>query len=91
MNTQWGTPVGWTGSREEIAAMYGGTKYQGMGTPSLSPNVLLFSDPKVGRENGYEFDGWSKDGEVFSYTVLGPDRSAEYAQRQPGVTRPQVQ
>lgn len=44
-----------------------------METPSSSPNVLLFSDPKVGRENGYEFDGWSPDGEVFSYT--GMDRN----------------
>jgi hypothetical protein len=52
--------------------MYGGTRFQGMETPSTSPNVLLFSDPKVGRENGYEFDGWSTDGEVFSYT--GMDR-----------------
>jgi hypothetical protein len=72
MSIQWGTPIGWTGTREEIAEMYGGTKYQGMETPSSSANVLLFSDPKVGRENGYEFDGWSADGEVFSYT--GMDR-----------------
>lgn len=72
MTDNWGTPVGWTGTREEIAALYGGTKYQGMETPSTSPNVLLFSDPKVGRENGYEFDGWSADGEIFSYT--GMDR-----------------
>lgn len=72
MAVEWGTPVGWTGTRDEIAAMYGGTRFQGMETPSTSPNVLLFSDPKVGRENGYEFDGWSADGEVFSYT--GMDR-----------------
>ncbi|CCQ47185.1 putative uncharacterized protein [Pseudarthrobacter siccitolerans] len=57
--------------REEIAAMYGGTRYAGMETPSSSPNILLFTDPEVGRENGYEFDGWSIDGEVFSYTGMG--------------------
>lgn len=57
--------------REEIAGMYGGTKYAGMETPSTSPNILLFTDPEVGRENGYEFDGWSADGKVFSYTGLG--------------------
>ncbi|MDN4611926.1 hypothetical protein [Arthrobacter burdickii] len=72
MANEWGIPVGWTGTRKEIAAMYGGTRFGGMETPSTSPNVLLFSDPKVGRENGYEFDGWSADGEVFSYT--GMDR-----------------
>lgn len=72
MTVFWGTPVGWTGTRAEIATMYGGTKYQGMETPTSSPNVLLFTDPKVGRENGYEFDGWSADGEIFSYT--GMDR-----------------
>lgn len=38
-----------------------------METPSTSPNILL------GRENGYEFDGWSAAGEVFSYT--GVDRN----------------
>lgn len=72
MTTPWGTPVGWTGTRDQIAAMYGGTRFGGMETPSTSANVLLFSDPKVGRENGYEFDGWSADGKIFSYT--GMDR-----------------
>ncbi|MDR6507725.1 hypothetical protein [Arthrobacter oryzae] len=71
MKTPWGTAVGWTGTRDEIAAMYGGTIYGGMETPTTSPNVLIFSDPKVGRENGYEFDGWSTDGEIFSYTGMG--------------------
>lgn len=77
MMNAWGTPVGWTGTRDEIVAMYGGTRFGGMETPTKSPNVLLFSDPKVGRENGYEFDGWSTDGEVFSYTGMdriGPQR-----------------
>lgn len=60
MATSWGTPIGWTGTRDAIAAKYGGTTYAGMETPTLSPNVLLFTDPKVGRENGYEFDGWSQ-------------------------------
>lgn len=71
MNPVWKTPVGWSGSREEIKAMYGGSTGQGMETPRESPNVLLFTDPKVGVENGYEFDGWSSDGTVFSYTGMG--------------------
>lgn len=72
MNTEWTTPIGWSGSREEIKSLYGGSTGQGMETPAGSPNVLLFTDPKVGVENGYEFDGWSADGSIFSYT--GMDR-----------------
>ena len=64
--------MGWTGTRAEIAAIYGGSIYPGMVAPASSPNVLLFSDPKVALENGYEFDGWSTDGSIFSYT--GMDR-----------------
>lgn len=75
MNTEWTTPIGWTGSREEIKSLYGGSTGQGMETPAGSPNVLLFTDPKVGVENGYEFDGWSADGSIFSYT--GMDRTGD--------------
>lgn len=71
MKNEWQTPIGWAGSREEIKAMYGGSTGQGMETPKESPNVLLFTDPKVGVENGYEFDGWSSDGTIFSYTGMG--------------------
>jgi hypothetical protein len=73
----WDIPVGWTGTRDEIAAMFGGSKYGGMETPTATPNVLLFSDPKVGRANGYEFDGWSAAGDIFSYTGMdqvGPQK-----------------
>ncbi len=57
--------------------MYGGGIYGGMETPEKSPNVLLFTDPEVGVQNGYEYDGWSLDGEIFSYTGMdrkGPQR-----------------
>lgn len=72
MSTEWTTEIGWTGSREQIKAKYGGSTGQGMETPADSPNVLLFTDPKVGPENGYEYDGWSSDWSTFSYT--GMDR-----------------
>lgn len=71
MNIEWGTPVGWTGTRDEIAATHGGSIYPGMVAPSGSNSILLFTDPKVGRANGYEFDGWSPDGQIFSYTGMG--------------------
>lgn len=78
MSEAWRTPVGWTGTREEIAAMYGGSTNGGMETPAKSPNVLLFSDPEVGRQNGYEFDGWVDDTfSLFTYTGMdrrGPQR-----------------
>lgn len=75
MTIAWTTDIGWTGSREQIKALYGGSTGQGMETPANSPNVLLFTDPKVGVENGYEFDGWSADGSIFSYT--GMDRTGD--------------
>jgi hypothetical protein len=72
MTVEWGTPVGWTGTREEIAATYGGGTFGGMETSARGPFVLLFTDPEVGRQNGYEFDGWIDDSySLFTYTGMG--------------------
>lgn len=73
MTNTWGTPVGWTGSRAEIAAMYGGSTQGGMVTSRTSPNVLIFSDPEEGVKFGYQYDGWAHDGSIFYYTGMGDD------------------
>jgi hypothetical protein len=47
---------------------YGGRVQGGMTTSSTSPNILLFTDPRVGERFGY-FDGW--EGSHFHYTGKG--------------------
>lgn len=73
MTNSWGTPVGWTGSRADIAAMYGGSTQGGMVTSTTSPNVLIFSDPEEGLKFGYKYDGWAHDGSIFYYTGMGDE------------------
>jgi hypothetical protein len=67
----WTTPTGTRGTKSDFAALYGGGTLGGIQPSSTSKNVLLYSDPAVGTAFGYNFDGWTADGETYSYTGEG--------------------
>jgi hypothetical protein len=50
--------------RKELHARFGGRPQGGIGPSTLTPNVLLFTDPLTGHQYGY-LDGW--DGERYHY------------------------
>jgi 5-methylcytosine-specific restriction protein A len=73
----WTLAVGDTLSRDARRAQFGGAVYGGIEPSKTSPNVFLYSDPRRGTAYGYNYDGWSADGEVFLYTGegrLGPQK-----------------
>lgn len=55
--------------RVELHDRFGGSRQGGIAPSRVSPNVLLFTDPKVGPRYGY-IDGWAVDG-TFVYTGEG--------------------
>jgi hypothetical protein len=65
----WELKPGDTISRVELHQRYGGIRQGGVSPSRSSPNVLIFSDTKVGERYGY-FDGWRADG-LFDYTGRG--------------------
>jgi hypothetical protein len=69
--TTWNVAPGEQKTRAEIAAEYGGSKYNGITPLASSPNVVIYSDPEKGSEFGYDFDGWDATGELYCYTGEG--------------------
>jgi hypothetical protein len=67
----WGIAIGSRRTKEEVAAGYGGSTQGGIQPSGTTPNIMLYSDPLIGAENGYAHDGWSDDGSVFMYTGEG--------------------
>lgn len=67
----WQTSVGDEGSKQDFSNLYGGSTRGGIQPSAKTPNVLLYSDPAVGVAFGYNFDGWSADGQTYSYTGEG--------------------
>lgn len=67
----WRTPIGSLSTKEELAALYGGSTQGGIQASRRTPNILLYTDPLVGKDNGYTHDGWSEDRSVFMYTGEG--------------------
>ncbi|MGK5684010.1 hypothetical protein [Actinoplanes sp. URMC 104] len=58
-------------TRQERAVRFGGSTMGGIQPSARSPHVFVYSDPAEGHQNGYIFDGWSKDRSVFLYTGEG--------------------
>jgi len=58
-------------AREERRLGYGGSTFRGIEPSAQTPNVFVYSDPTAGAPNGYDFDGWSSDEDVFYYTGEG--------------------
>jgi hypothetical protein len=56
--------------RKDLHQQYGGRRQGGIGPSASTPNVLIFSEPLVGKKYGYNFDGWMKDG-CYHYTGEG--------------------
>ena len=69
--TEWVTPVGTRGTREDFKALYGGSTNPGIVTPANSKFILVFSDAVAAAYYGYGLDGWSADGTFFRYTGSG--------------------
>lgn len=67
----WVTPVGAVGTKKDIAKLYGGSTRGGIQPSKRTNNILIYSDPSVGKTYGYNFDGWSADGSTYSYTGEG--------------------
>ncbi|MEV4835240.1 hypothetical protein AB0K05_11995 [Nonomuraea sp. NPDC049486] len=61
-------------TRGQLAPIFGGSPQGGICPSGTTPNVLLYSDPKVGELRGY-YDGWLAEvderGLVFEYTGHG--------------------
>jgi hypothetical protein len=66
---RWDLQPGDTILRKEIHKQYGGAGQGGIEPSARTPNVFIFSDPKVGEKYGYVFDHWN-DG-VFHFTGDG--------------------
>lgn len=70
--TQWHYRMGDVTTRAEIHGFYGGATYGGIEPSNRSPNVMIYTDPKQGALNGYNYDGWdANDPNVFYYTGEG--------------------
>jgi hypothetical protein len=67
----WVTSVGEVGSKKDFAKLYGGSTMGGIQPSGQTNNILIYSDPAVGTTHGYNFDGWTSDGETYSYTGEG--------------------
>lgn len=68
---RWSHRPGTRMSRDERKNGYGGAVYGGIQPSRQTPNVFVYSDPGAGEKNGYDFDGWSPDGSLFTYTGEG--------------------
>ncbi|SCK25976.1 hypothetical protein H181DRAFT_02032 [Streptomyces sp. WMMB 714] len=62
-------------TRAEICAVFGGSSQGGICPSVETKRVMLFSDPKVAKKNGYHHDGWLAEedalGPIFEYTGAG--------------------
>lgn len=65
---EWDLSPGDTIKRKTLHERFGGSGRGGMAPSASTPNVLIFTDPKVGNQHGY-YDGWV--GDVFHYTGWG--------------------
>jgi hypothetical protein len=72
----WTLRPGETIKRTALHEAFGGSGYGGMAPSTTSPNVFLFTDPKIGHDYGY-FDGWV--GDVFHYTGHGQRGDQRFA------------
>jgi hypothetical protein len=55
--------------RTELHDLYGGSGQSGISPSRISPNILVFTDPRSGERHGY-FDQWAAD-DSFHYTGEG--------------------
>lgn len=70
MAEEWDIAPGTVTTRAVVAGRFGGSPQNGISSSASTPNVMIYSDPAVGRRHGYNFDGWADDG-AFYYTGDG--------------------
>lgn len=70
MAQDWDLAVGTVTTRSEVSARFGGSIQGGIEPSAKTPNIMIYSDPEVGRRHGYNFDGFAADG-AFYYTGEG--------------------
>ena len=68
----WSIAPGEDRIREEIHGAYGGSRQNGISRSAQTPNILVYSDHEKASRNGYDFDGWDVNHELFYYTGEGP-------------------
>lgn len=66
----WEIEPGSTVTRAFVAELYGGSIQGGIQPSKKTSNVMVYSDPAVGRSHGYNFDGYGDDG-AYYYTGEG--------------------
>jgi hypothetical protein len=72
VGSDWHFQVGAVATRSEIHGRYGGAIYGGIEPSTTTPNLMIYTDPKQGALNGYDYDGWDRnDPNVFYYTGAG--------------------
>jgi len=74
----WGIAPGEDRIRKEIHGAYGGSSQNGIAVSAQTPNILVYSDHEKASENGYDFDGWDLNGEVFYYTGEGRSGNQQF-------------
>ncbi|PFG43801.1 hypothetical protein ATJ88_2511 [Isoptericola jiangsuensis] len=70
MADEWDIATGTITTRSEVSARFGGSIQGGIEPSARTPNIMVYSDPAVGRRHGYNFDGFAADG-AFYYTGEG--------------------
>ncbi|WP_060181067.1 hypothetical protein [Streptomyces sp. IMTB 1903] len=71
-------------TRDEVAAIFGCGKYQGIEPGVDAKKVFVYSDPSAGAEFGYTFDGRAEDdeyGPLYLYTGYGANGDQEMKSR----------
>ena len=71
LNNLWKVRIGEITTKDDVAKRYGGSTQGGIAPSRKSPNVMLYTDPSTGAKNGYQHDGWTSDGTLFTYTGEG--------------------
>ncbi|WP_129782912.1 hypothetical protein [Promicromonospora panici] len=77
MAEDWDIAIGTVTTRAKVAERFGGSPQNGISSSATSKNVMIYSDPAVGRRHGYNFDGWAADG-AFYYTGDGQHGDQEF-------------
>lgn len=57
MVEKWDIAPGAITTRAAVAERFGGSTWNGISPSASTPNVMIYSDPAVGRRHGYNFDG----------------------------------
>ena len=69
--SDWNLEVGEELTRDQRRRRFGGGLYGGIEPSARTPNVFIYTDPRVGETHGYNYDGWVEEDTIFQYTGEG--------------------